>query len=528
VVGGNSTFASSISYQYDSVDCLTQAADSLSGTITRSYDNFDRLTSETTPLGSLSYSYDAAGRRTGMTVLGQPAISYTYDDANRMTQISQGAVTVSLGYDNANRRTSLTLPNGVSLAYSYDRNSRVIGTTYSFAANTLGDLSYAYDSLGHVIQRGGSMARTGLPQPVISAAYDAANELANWNGVPLSYDNNGNMLSDGTNTFAWDTRNHLSALNGNSLQYDVYGRRTLNASGTGFLYDGVNAVQELAGSTVTANLLTLGVDEVFSRSDSSGSFSFLTDKLGSTLALSDVNGNLTTSYTYGPFGVTTLTGLSSTNPYQFTGRENAGNGLYYYRARYYNATLGRFISEDPAGFDGGNLNLYAYVFDNPVNFTDPSGKCPWCVIAAIGAGFGAAEAAIHDIGCNKSLGQTLADAARGALSGGVGAVAGLAAGLATDNPYIGGAAASAATDVVDSITHWELPSLTKVAIDIGQGAALGGLAEELVPAGPGRPVNMWKSPRTWGPKATEKYRQEGMGDLLNTVTNLVRKCGSCD
>jgi RHS repeat-associated protein len=523
IVGGNPTYASTISYTYDSVDRLTQAVDSLNGTITRSYDNLDHLASETTPLGSLSYSYDAAGRRTGMTVLGQAAVTYSYDNANRLFQISQGAAVVNLSYDDANRRASLTLPNGVSVADSYDRDSRVIGTTYSFGANTLGDLSYAYDPLGHVVQRGGSLGRTGLPQPVISAAYDAANELANWNGVPVSYDNNGNMLSDGTNTFAWDTRNHLSALNGNALQYDVFGRRTQNASGTGFLYDGLNAVQELAGSTVTANLLSLGVDEVFSRSDSTGSFSFLADNLGSTLALSDASGNLTTSYTYDPFGGTTLTGLSSTNAYQFTGRENAGNGIYYYRARYYNSTFGRFISEDPAGFDGGDLNLYAYVLDNPVNLTDPSGKCPWCVIAAIGAGFGAIEAGIHGAECGDSGWKLAGDIARGALSGGVGSVAG----LVTDNPWIGGAAANAVNNIVDSGLQGKWPDPTSVVIDAGQGALYGGLAKGLIPEGPGRPVNMWKSPRTWGPKAIDAYRREGLSDDLNTVTNLARKCG-CD
>jgi len=527
VVGGNNTYASTISYQYDSVDRLTQAVDSLSGTITRSYDNLDRLGSETTPLGSLSYSYDAAGRRTGMTVLGQPAISYSYDDANRMTQISQGAVTVSLGYDNANRRTSLTLPNGVSVAYSYDRNSRVIGTTYSFGANTLGGLSYVYDSLGHVVQRGGSLTRTGLPQPVISAAYDVANELTNWNGIPLSYDNNGNMLSDGTNTFTWDTRNHLSSLNGNSIQYDSYGRRVQNPAGTGFLYDGLNAVQELAGSTVTANLLSLGVDEIFSRADSTGSFSFLTDNLGSTIALSDATGNLITSYTYNPFGGTALTGLSSTNPYQFTGRENAGNGIYYYRARYYNSILGRFISEDPAGFAGGDTNLYAYVLNNPTNYRDPSGKCPWCVIAAIGAGFGAVEGAIHGLECGDSGWKLAGDIGRGAVSDGLGALAGLGAGIATDNPYIGGAAGGATSNIVDSVLQGKWPDPASVAVDAGQGALLGGLADGLIPEGPGRPVNMWKSPRTWGPKAMDAYRREGLSDDLNTVTNLARKCG-CD
>ena len=64
---------------------------------------------------------------------------------------------------------------------------------------------------------------------------------------------------------------------------------------------------------------------------------------------------------------------TSTNPFQYTGRENDGTGLYYYRARYYSPTLQRFISEDPIGFEGGDVNFYAYVLNNPIRFQDPFG-----------------------------------------------------------------------------------------------------------------------------------------------------------
>jgi YD repeat-containing protein len=92
--------------------------DSAGGTITRAYDDLDRLTSETTPQGSVSYGYDAAGRRTSMTVAGQPQVTYTSDNANRLTQIAQGTSTVTVGYDNANRRTSLAMSNGVNVSYT--------------------------------------------------------------------------------------------------------------------------------------------------------------------------------------------------------------------------------------------------------------------------------------------------------------------------------------------------------------------------------------------------------------------------
>jgi RHS repeat-associated protein len=162
-------------------------------------------------------------------------------------------------------------------------------------------------------------------------------------------------------------------MTGASFQYDAFGRRVLNAAGHGILYDGVNPVQELSGSTVTANLLTgLGVDEVFTRTDSAGARSFLADALGSTISLTDANGAVQTQYTYGPFGATTATGATSGNSFEFTGRENDGTGLYYYRARYYSPTLQRFISEDPIGF-GGGLNFYGYVGNDPTGRIDPLG-----------------------------------------------------------------------------------------------------------------------------------------------------------
>ena len=138
------------------------------------------------------------------------------------------------------------------------------------------------------------------------------------------------------------------------------------------LYDGQNAVQELSGSTPIINRLTGGVDEFFSRTDSSGTAFPLTDALGSSIALTDSTGTVQTQYTYDPFGGTTATGAMSTNAYQFTGRPNDGTGLYYYRARYYDPVIMRFISQDPIGLAGG-VNAYAYADDSPNNLFDPLG-----------------------------------------------------------------------------------------------------------------------------------------------------------
>ncbi len=133
--------------------------------------------------------------------------------------------------------------------------------------------------------------------------------------------------------------------------YDGFGRRaqkTVNSASTQFLYDLWNPIQELQAGTPSANLLTgLRIDEYFQRTDSAGALNYLTDILGSTLALTDPSGTIQTSYSYEPFGSTTTSGASSANPFQFTGRENDGTGLDYYRARYYSPTFQRFIAQDP-------------------------------------------------------------------------------------------------------------------------------------------------------------------------------------
>ena len=97
----------------------------------------------------------------------------------------------------------------------------------------------------------------------------------------------------------------------------------------------------------------------------------LTDALSSTVGLVGSSGNIATSYTYQPFGATTTSGAGNTNSYQFTGRENDGTGLYFYRARYYSPTYQRFLGQDPTGFESGTANLYSYAAEAPTHFVDP-------------------------------------------------------------------------------------------------------------------------------------------------------------
>ena len=288
---------------------------------------------------------------------------------------------MAINYDNANRRTTLTLPNGIELAYGYDNANELTGLTYTLGTSTVGTMTYGYDGDGRIVTRGGTLDVTNLPVALASASYDANNRLTNWGSATLSYDADGNLTGDGTNIDTWNTRNQLTGISGSttaSFVYDALGRReskTIGGTATNFLYDGLNLEQELSGTTPTVNYLTgANIDEAFSRTDSSGTESYLTDNLGSTLALTSSSGAISTSYSYEPYGNTTASGTSSTNALQYTGRENDDDGLYYYRARYYSPVYSRFISEDPAGFIGGT-NLYSYTQNDPVDMSDKLGLC---------------------------------------------------------------------------------------------------------------------------------------------------------
>jgi RHS repeat-associated protein len=388
----STTFQNSTSYAYDGANRLQTAVDSLSGTVTRNYDGLDDLNYENTPQGTINYNFDSARRRTNMTVTGQTEVQYGYDAANHLLQILQGSSAVNLSYDIVGRRSSLTLPNGVVVAYSYDYDSHVTGITYNNSATVLGNLLYGYDALGRRSQATGSYASSTVPTSVSSALYNVANQITSWAGTSIAYDLDANIQNDGTNIYTWDLRNHLSAISGgsaSSFQYDGLNRRmskTINGTSTAFVYDGGNVVQELSGTTPTANLITgLTRDEIFSRTDASGATYFLKDALGNTVALTGSGAGVQTQYAYDPYGNTTTSGTNSTNAYQYPGRENDGTGLYFYRARYYQPGFERFSSEDPIDFRGG-VNLFEYTRDNPINLTDPCGlqpPPPPCYVACI-------------------------------------------------------------------------------------------------------------------------------------------------
>ena len=368
-----------MSYTFDLGGRLTKVVDSVGGTVTRAYDGLDRLTSETSAQGTVTYTYDAASRLATLQAPNQALITYGYDNDDRLTSITQGTANIAFGYDNASRRTSGTTPSG-SWAYTYDAASQLTQIAYTgYSGGSLGTLTYTYGLDGSVTSRSGTLFTSVLPAAVTSAAYDAGNRLtsrvtSSGTQTPV-FDANGSLTSDGINSFTWDPRNRLTAIGSQaSFVYDAFGRRaSVTKSGgapIGYLYSGDDVIQEQQSGSVLAAMLTgLGIDERYVRA---GELVF-TDLIGSTVALSN-GSTIQTSYAYDPYGVTTSAGAATTNTYQFTGRENDGTtaGLMFYRARYYNPAWGRFVSEDPIGV-AGEVNLYAYVGEQPTGWRDPQG-----------------------------------------------------------------------------------------------------------------------------------------------------------
>jgi RHS repeat-associated protein len=316
-----------------------------------------------------------------MYVSTQPSVLYTYDVASRLrtiTQAPQGPVT--LDYDALGRRTLLTHPNGVSTEIQYDGASRLTALIYRNATGILGDLNYQYDQANNRTGVGGDFARTLLPSAVAGASYNAANQQVTFDSQTLTYDLNGNLTSDGTNIYTWNARNELASLSGPSTMasftYDALERRqsrVVNGLGAQVLYDGLNLIDTAGTAGMTALLTGPGIDEYMARTTVAAPHTFLLDVLGSIVAIVDGSGIVETNYIYEPFGTSGLLGGPDANELQYTGRELDGTGLYYYRARYYHPIRQRFISEDPIGFVGGDVNFYAYVRNQPTRSVDPLG-----------------------------------------------------------------------------------------------------------------------------------------------------------
>jgi RHS repeat-associated protein len=172
------------------------------------------------------------------------------------------------------------------------------------------------------------------------------------------------------------------ALRPDSFKYDPFGRRIEKSSSAVtsiFAYDGNNLVEETNSSGAVVARYTQGtnIDEPLAMLRSAATSYYEADGLGSVTSLTNSSGAAAETYTYDSFGKVTASSGSLTNPFQYTGREmDAETGLYYYRARYYDPTTGRFLSEDRPNATSDIHGLYPYVLNNPVVWTDPTGLDP--------------------------------------------------------------------------------------------------------------------------------------------------------
>ena len=178
-----------------------------------------------------------------------------------------------------------------------------------------------------------------------------------------------------------------------TFKYDPFGRRIYKSSSSGtsiYAYDGDSLIEETSssGAVVARYSQGLNIDEPLAMLRSGATSFYNADGLGTITSLANTAGSLAQSYTFDSFGKQTASSGSLTNSFRYTAREfDTETSLYYYRARYYDPSVGRFVSEDPAGFFGG-FDFYNYTKNDPIDFGDPTGlKCeqitPWTEVPSM-------------------------------------------------------------------------------------------------------------------------------------------------
>jgi RHS repeat-associated protein len=406
---------------YDGSGRATSVTDGKGRVIQYEYDNAGRKTKMVAPNGkALRYEYDAAGRLTTLRNGGN--FNFAYDTLGRRSSLTYpNGIITSYGYDTAGRLTNLTHKNAagtIIAGYSYTLDK--IGNRLT---NKTQDrvLSYKNDAIYRLIEtlsatpgnssntkgKGGGIANATQQQkefytydPVgnrLSSektplyTYSDGNQLLT-NGGSYRYDRNGNLIqkltAEGSTVFEWDFENRLrkvSLPNGSTVEfkYDPFGRRIENkamdgegATTTRYVYDNEDILFETdeAGTIGNRYIHGPGIDEPLALLQDNSTYYYHADGLGSIVALSDKTGKVVQEYEYDSFGNLHDQKNRVKQPYTYTGREwDKETGLYYYRARYYDAEVGRFISEDPIGFAGGDVNLYGYTWNRPINYIDPFG-----------------------------------------------------------------------------------------------------------------------------------------------------------
>ena len=399
-----------LAYTYDGAGNQTSLT-TPQGTTTYTYDALSRLGTVVDATGTTTYGYDAVGNLTSASFPNGTSTTYVYDSLSRLTQVLNdgpggpiSSYTYTLGA--AGNRTKVVEAGpgttGRTVSYAYDALYRLTQESID-EPGTADDrvVAYTYDAVGNRTQ----LDRDG---DVTTYVYDANDRLltetSSSGAITSTYDDNGNLETrdDGTNidAYAYDAENRLvsaSIQRGTtpglvSYAYDADGIRTSRTAGgqtTTFLVDKnrehAQVVVEETGGDVTT--YTHGHQLVAQVGSGAGASFYLTDGQLSTRQLTTAAGVVSDTYTYDAFGVLLARSGATANAYLYTGEQLDPNvGFYYLRARYYDQSVGRFVSTDPEPgsiFDPPSLHRYLYAKADPIQNHDPSGR--FSVAQQIGA-----------------------------------------------------------------------------------------------------------------------------------------------
>ena len=400
-----------ITYSYDSRGDRVTVANTTS-TINYTYDDDGNLVQEDQNGITFDRAYNKDGALTQLKYLDQ-TLDYTRDALNSLSKLTSGSDGFDFIYDANNVLASVGLPNGLSEIYSYDDIYNLIkittgNTTLDYTHDKTGLITsktrdgdrvdYNYDPIARLTQAG-----------VESFNYDAAgNELGNSSQYEpetnrlsenadyiFTYDAGGNLTQkqrkDGTKTkdYTFNDRNQLlevTTMNGAGVvtktlefSYDPLGRRygkLVDGVLQRYVYDGVDiiAILDASSNTISDIVHSASIDAPLSIKRGVNTYYYHRNHQGSIISLTDASGNIAESNVYNGYGLMSKKLTATTgNIYSFTGREIDDDDLYYYRARYYDPTLKRFLSEDPIYLLSGDINYYNYVLNSPINMIDPSG-----------------------------------------------------------------------------------------------------------------------------------------------------------